>query len=148
MSASGDMFSEMRAALSCERTIELHKLQVRPADVTITARDVLGFATIEGARTVGLGNRIGSISPGKSADLIFVPRDALNLAPLGDPMGALVLAGHAGNVDGAMVAGRVVKWNGRLTANDPRRAIRLLERSCEYLYARAAEYDRTASRPN
>lgn len=146
MSASGDMFSEMRAALSSERIIELHKLQNRPVEVKITARDVLGFATIEGARTVGLGNRIGSITPGKSADLIFVRRDALNLAPMGDPVGALVLAGHAGNVDGAMVAGRVVKWNGRLIGNDPRRAIKLLEESCEYLYARAAEYDRGASR--
>jgi len=146
MSASGDMFSEMRAALNSERTIELHKLQDRPAEVKITARDVLGFATIEGARTVGLGDRIGSITPGKSADLIFVPRDSLNLAPMGDPVGALVLAGHAGNVEGAMAAGRVVKWNGRLTGNDPRRAIRILEESCEYLYARAAEYDRAAAR--
>jgi 5-methylthioadenosine/S-adenosylhomocysteine deaminase len=137
MSVSGDMFSEMRATLAIERAIVLNGLQKRPAAVSIAPRDVLAFATIEGARAVGLEARIGSISPGKSADLILVPRDALNLAPMGDPLGALVLGGHAGNVESALVAGRPVKWNGKLVGADPRRAIALLDRSREYLYARA-----------
>jgi len=143
MSVSGDMFSEMRAALGMERAIGLHNLQPRPAPVTITARDVLGFATREGARTVGLDHKTGSISPGKAADLILIPRDALNLAPLGDPVGALVLGGHAGNVEAVMVEGRALKWNGRLIGNNPRRALGLLEASCEYLYAKARDYDRS-----
>ena len=54
MSASGDLFSEMRAALNMERALTMNDLQSRPRPVSITARDVLGFATIEGARTVGL----------------------------------------------------------------------------------------------
>ena len=53
MSVSGDMFCEMRAALGVERAILLNGLQPRPATAGITARDVLGFATREGARTVG-----------------------------------------------------------------------------------------------
>jgi 5-methylthioadenosine/S-adenosylhomocysteine deaminase len=144
MSASGDMFSEMRAALGIERAIQLNQLQARPRPVSVTARDALGFATRDGARTVGLGNRIGTISPGKSADLILVPRHALNLAPLADPIGALVLGGHAGNVDGVIVEGRAVKWRGKLIGADPLRALSLLERSREYLYARASAGDRTA----
>jgi cytosine/adenosine deaminase-related metal-dependent hydrolase len=146
MSASGDMFSEMRAALSVERTIELNDLQARPKPVSVTARDVLGFATRDGARTVGLEHKIGTITPGKSADLILVPRNALNLAPMGDPIGALVLGGHAGNIEGVLVEGRPVKWNGQLLGTDPRHAIELLNRSREYLYAKAADADRAAGR--
>ncbi len=145
MSASGDLFSEMRAALNMERALTLNDLQSRPRAVSMTARDVLGLATVAGAHTVGLENRIGSISPGKSADLILIPRHALNLAPMGDPAAALVLGGHAGNVEAVIVEGRPVKWNGRMLDCDPRRTIALLERSREYLYAKAREYDRAAA---
>ena len=79
---------------------------------------MLGFATIEGARTVGLQDKIGSITPGKSADLILIPRHALNLAPMADPIAALVLGGHAGNVEAVIVEGRPVKWNGRMIGID------------------------------
>ena len=136
MSVSGDMFCEMRAALGMERTILLNDLQQRPATAAISARDVLGFATREGARTVGLLDRIGTLTPGKAADIILIDRYALNLAPMGDPVDALVLGGHAGNVAGVLVAGNAVKWNGRLIAADARRALDLLEHSREYLHAR------------
>jgi 5-methylthioadenosine/S-adenosylhomocysteine deaminase len=145
MSASGDLFSEMRAALNMERALTLNGLQSRPRPVSMTARDVLGLATVAGACTVGLENRIGSITPGKSADLILIPRHALNLAPMGDPVAALVLGGHAGNVEAVIVEGRPVKWNGRMLDCDPRRIIALLEQSRAYLYAKAREYDRAAA---
>jgi 5-methylthioadenosine/S-adenosylhomocysteine deaminase len=146
MSASGDLFSEMRAALNVERMLTLGGLQSRPRPVSITARDVLALATIDGARTVGLESRVGSITPGKSADLILIRRTALNLAPMGDPLNSLVLGGHAGNVEAVIVEGRPVKWNGSMIGCDPRRAIDLLNQSREYLYAKAAEHDRAASR--
>ena len=146
MSVSGDMFSEMRAALGIERAISLNQLQRRPRAVAITARDVLGFATREGARAVGLLEKTGTITPGKSADILLLPRHALNLAPMGDPVGALVLGGHAGNVEAVMVAGAAVKWNGRMIAADARRALDLLERSREHLYARASALDHAMRR--
>jgi 5-methylthioadenosine/S-adenosylhomocysteine deaminase len=145
MSASGDMFSEMRAALSIERTLHLNDLQPPRRQTPITARDVLGFAIRDGARTVGLDHKIGSIAPGQSADLILIPRDALNLAPMTDPIGALVLGGHAGNIEAVIVEGRPVKWSGQLLGHDVRRAIDLLERSREYLYGKARDYDRVAA---
>ena len=145
MSASGDLFSEMRAVLNMERALTLNDLQSRPRPVAITARDVLGLATIDGARTVGLENKIGSITPGKSADLILIPRHALNLAPMGNPIAALVLSGHAGNVEAVIVEGRPIKWNGRMLDCDSRRAVALLEQSREYLYAMARAYDRAAA---
>jgi cytosine/adenosine deaminase-related metal-dependent hydrolase len=145
MSVSGDMFTEMRAALAAERTLALNDLQPPKRAPALTARDVLSFATREGARTVGLDDRVGTITPGKSADLILAPRHALNLAPMGDPVAALVLGGHAGNVEAVLVEGRAVKWGGRMLCCDPRHAIALLERSREYLYAKAGEYDRATA---
>jgi cytosine/adenosine deaminase-related metal-dependent hydrolase len=145
MSVSGDMFTEMRAALAAERMLALNDLQPPKRPPSITARDVLSFATREGARTVGLGDKVGTLTPGKSADLILVPRHALNLAPMGDPVAALVLGGHAGNVEAVLVEGRAVKWGGRMLCCDPRHAIALLERSREYLYAKAGEYDRATT---
>jgi len=144
MSASGDLFSEMRAALNMERTMVMNDLQSRPRETNITARDVLALATIDGARTVGLDSRIGTITPSKSADLILILRHALNLAPMGDPLNSLVLGGHAGNVEAVLVEGRPVKWGGRMLGFDPRRAIELLNQTREYLYAKAADYDRSA----
>jgi 5-methylthioadenosine/S-adenosylhomocysteine deaminase len=146
MSASGDLFSEMRAALNVERTLTLGGLQSRPRPVSITARDVLALATVDGARTVGLESKVGSITPGKSADLVLIPRTALNLAPMWDPLNSLVLGGHAGNVEAVIVEGQPMKWNGSMIGCDPRRAIDLLNQSREYLYAKAAEHDRAAGR--
>ena len=133
MAASGDMFAEMRAALGMERAIRNNALQDRPAPGAITARDVLSFATLEGARAVGLEAEIGSLTTGKSADLLLVPAGALNLAPIGDPIGALVLGGHAGNIEAVFVEGTPVKWGGKLLSADVSKALRLMERSREYL---------------
>jgi cytosine/adenosine deaminase-related metal-dependent hydrolase len=138
MTASGDMFSEMRATLGMERAICHNALEPRSGKVTMTARDVLGFCTCEGARTVGLERRVGSITPGKSADIVLVRADALNLAPMGDPVAALVMGGHAGNVEAVFVEGRPVKWAGRLISADAERALEALNRTREYLYGKAA----------
>ena len=136
MTASGDMFTEMRAAFGAERTVRNNSIADGPERAQITARDVLQFATIDGARTVGLGDRIGSITPGKRADIILVRRDALNLAPAIDPIGALVIGGHAGNVEAVFVDGRPVKWAGEMIAADVKAARRIFDLSCEALYKR------------
>jgi cytosine/adenosine deaminase-related metal-dependent hydrolase len=139
MSASGDMFTEMRTALAMEHAVHNNAIPDGPPRPVLTARDVLEFATIEGARAVGLESKIGSITPGKYADLILVRRHDLNLAPAIDPLGALVIGGHAGNVDGVFVGGRAVKWNGEMLSDAVAGARRALVRSCEYLYAVAAK---------
>ena len=139
------MFSEMRAALG-------HRAGALPQPFAGAAAPGLDHRARcsrlrhpRGARTVGLADKVGTITPGKSADLILVPRHALNLAPMGDPIGALVLGGHAGNVEAVIVEGAAVKWNGRMIGADVRRALELLERSREYLYAQALAHDRAAA---
>lgn len=140
MTASGDMFTEMRAALGAERAIRNNQIPNGPPRDMLTARDVLGFATIDGARSLGLASKIGSIAPGKRADLIMIARDALNLAPAIDPIGSLVIGGHCGNVEAVFVEGQAVKWGGELICADVARARDLLMESCAYLYEKAASH--------
>jgi cytosine/adenosine deaminase-related metal-dependent hydrolase len=74
-----------------------------------SARRVLALATIEGARAMGLADTVGSLRPGKRADLILINTRALNLGVFGDPAVMLVAAVQPANVDTVMVEGRVLK---------------------------------------
>ena len=80
----------------------------------ITARDVLGYATIEGARANGLEAKVGSLTPGKQADIIMLRTDRMNVTPLNDPATAVVTGMDTGNVDTVLIAGRVMKRGGEL----------------------------------
>jgi 5-methylthioadenosine/S-adenosylhomocysteine deaminase len=111
----GDLFNVMRAALAAERLRETLTATANGEAAEITAHDLLAFATIDGAIAAGLGDRVGSLTPGKQADVILVRTDDLNLVPGDDYAGSLVAAGHAGNVDTVLVAGHVRKQHGKLT---------------------------------
>lgn len=144
--ASGDLFSEMRAALNMERSLRLNNLEPPQRTMPqLTARDVLSFATIDGANTLGLGHVTGSLTPGKSADLVMLPKRALNLAPVHDCVGSIVTGGHAGNCEAVFVAGEPVKWAGEMVAADTQRALDLLDSSCAYLYAQVRDMQAKAA---
>ena len=83
---------------------------MQPAEgkAPITARDVLAYATIEGARANGLDAKVGSLTPGKQADIIMLRTDRMNVTPLGDPATAVVTSMDTGNVDTVLIAGRVI----------------------------------------
>jgi cytosine/adenosine deaminase-related metal-dependent hydrolase len=124
-SGPGDMFGLMRAAYTLERA--------RGSDVT--TRDVLRMATIEGAEVAGLGEVTGSLRAGKQADLVLVRADALATAPAHDPVGALVLSADTGCVDTVLVAGRVVKRDGRLLHHDVPAILASLRESAAHVAA-------------
>ena len=112
---AGDMFTQMRHAFAHYRSwMGGGHSKAANAPPTITLRDVLEFGTIAGAKATGLAHKTGSLTPGKQADLILVRQDDLNLTPVSDAVGAIVLAAHPGNVDSVYVAGRAVKRNGRM----------------------------------
>ncbi|WP_051357303.1 amidohydrolase family protein [Azorhizobium doebereinerae] len=138
----GDMFSQMRTMVSAQRLADnLAAAQARtplPA-VTLTARQALEAATIDGARLLSVEREIGSIVPGKRADLILVRADRLGTAPLNDPIGTLVFQANPGDVDAVMVDGAWIKRNGLLVGRDPARAVANLETQARALYARAAQ---------
>jgi cytosine/adenosine deaminase-related metal-dependent hydrolase len=77
-------------------------------------REVLEYATIEGARANGLDHKVGTLTPGKQADIIMLRTDRLNVTPLNDPVTAVVTRMDTSNVDTVLVAGRVLKRGGRL----------------------------------
>ena len=105
----GDMFNQMRSVLGLQHT--LAAVGGRPQ---AGAREVLGWATIEGARANGLDSRIGTLTPGKDADIVLLRTDRLNVTPLNDPATAVVAGMDTGNVDTVIIAGRVMKQGGRL----------------------------------
>jgi len=80
----------------------------------ITPRDVLAYATIEGARANDLAHKTGSLTPGKEADVILLRTDRPNVFPVNDPVGAVVWGMDTSNVDMVFVAGKPMKRNGKL----------------------------------
>src|SRR5262249_20187870 len=88
---------------------------VRSKDpMSVSAPQVLGMATINSAWDLGLADRTGSLTPGKRADLILVRTTDLNMAPLGDPVAAIVRSAQPHNVDTVVIDGRILKQGGRL----------------------------------
>ncbi|MDR7274139.1 amidohydrolase family protein [Catenuloplanes atrovinosus] len=111
---AGDMFTQLRVLLAVQRMRAVDRPKER-----ITTRDVLGFATLDGARTIGLDAVTGSLTPGKQADLIVVDGEAVNTMPLNDAIGTLVLGADSRNITTVLVAGRMLKSGGHLTGVDP-----------------------------
>jgi cytosine/adenosine deaminase-related metal-dependent hydrolase len=134
----GDLFGAMRATLALARGAA-HEAALAAGEaldrVPLTVSEVLAMATVEGARAIGLDDRIGSLEPGKQADVLVLRADAPNLAPLSDPVAATVVAAGVHNVDAVMVAGRWVKRDGRLCDHDVRAVIDRAARSHEFLLA-------------
>ncbi len=95
-----DMFEEMRLAALLQAT--------RRSPGAVTARAALAMATRDGARTLGLEDEIGSIEPGKRADLIVVDRERLHLSPDRDPYTTLVYAATGRDVRTTIVGGDVL----------------------------------------
>ena len=88
------------------------------SDPGLTHRDVLRFATLDGAAACGLDHKIGSITPGKEADLVLIRADNVNTMPINDPAAVVVTSADTSNVDSVFVRGRAVKRDGHLVDVD------------------------------
>ncbi|WP_270169937.1 amidohydrolase family protein [Paenibacillus sp. SYP-B4298] len=135
-STAGDMFAQMKFALQAERArVNQQVLDAgdMPDTLHIKAEQALQFATTAGARALQLEHKIGSLSPGKEADLIMIRMTDLNLFPVMDPIGAVVQFAHPGNVDSVFVAGRPVKRHGKLLHVDLDHVRALASESVSYL---------------
>ena len=134
----GDLFAQMRLGLQAERARSnqesLDALEM-PQDLTLDVRDVLRFATLGGAEALGLGSVCGSIEPGKAADLVLLRAGGLHMAPLNDPVAAVVLHAGPADVDTVLVGGAVVKQEGVLTGGRDAGARALVQASRERIVA-------------
>ena len=110
-----NLFEEMDLAAKLAKV-------TRMDPTALPAADVVAMATIEGARAMGLEDRIGSIEEGKLADLILVRRDGLHAQPYYDsPYSQLVYALKAGDVETSIIHGRIVMERGRIRTIDEAR---------------------------
>ncbi len=138
-STGGDMFAQMKFMLQADRSRVNEKILASknmPGELNLSARQVLEFATVEGARALRLDRKIGTLSPGKEADLIMIRTTDLNLFPVNDPVGAVVQFANAGNVDSVFVSGRPVKRGGKLLHVDLDHVRKLARESRDYIFSR------------
>jgi 5-methylthioadenosine/S-adenosylhomocysteine deaminase len=110
---TSDMFNNMRAALGLQRATFLH------ATIVPTVSDVLRMATVEGARLLDMTDQIGSLTPGKKADVIILDPSAVNVAPRFDAISQIVFNGQPQNVVWVFVDGRALKQRGTLVGVHP-----------------------------
>jgi cytosine/adenosine deaminase-related metal-dependent hydrolase len=115
---SGDMLSQARIALGMQRTLDNFAYREAhgtiPPTSTITTREALAWVTLEGAKMLKATDRIGSLAPGKQADIVLIRADDLNMQPVHDPVSTVVMQTTLANIDSVMVAGQWKKRNGRL----------------------------------
>jgi 5-methylthioadenosine/S-adenosylhomocysteine deaminase len=124
-----DMFAEMRLAATLQA--------VRSGPGALPARDVLAMATRDGAAALGLQDEIGSVEPGKRADLMLVRRGGAHLAPDVNPYGTLVHAARPSDVRTVLVDGEILVDDGRLTRVDIAGLVAAAHREAAALAARA-----------
>jgi cytosine/adenosine deaminase-related metal-dependent hydrolase len=115
---AGDLLAAARAALSAQRALDNAEARRAaggiPEATTIPVREALRWVTTEGARMLGREDRIGSLAPGKLADLVVIDATALNLAPVHDPVATVVMQACLANVEAVMIGGVWRKRAGRL----------------------------------
>ena len=129
---SGDMFTVARTALAHQRMLDHGARKVDPATgpSPLFARDALTWATLGGARALGLEDRIGSLEPGKQADLIVIDARRLNLWPVHDAY-ATALQSHAANIEAVMIGGQWRKRGGKLLNADEDHLLERLSSSAQ-----------------
>ncbi|MGH3649171.1 MAG: amidohydrolase family protein [Acidimicrobiia bacterium] len=117
--APGDMFAQMRATNSVQHAthFELKLAGKGGLPNLLNTREVLRYATVDGARAAGLGNLTGALEPGKQADIIVLRTDRPNIFPINDPIGAVVWGMDTSNIDWVFVAGETLMRGGALSAD-------------------------------
>ena len=124
---TADFFTQMRVAMNMQRMV-VNQMVLEQGDFTttvwptpapslpplLTTRDVLRYATINGAKALRLDGKVGSLKPGKEADIILLDATAINVAPLNQVPGAVVSLMDRTNVETVIVGGKIRKWKGRL----------------------------------
>lgn len=112
----GDMFTQIRSANSMQHAMRFDKKLAGNlfADRMLTTRDVIQFVSTYGAEALGMQASIGTLAPGKQADIILLRQHHINVMPVNDPIGAVAWAMDNSNIDSVLVAGNFLKRGGKL----------------------------------
>jgi cytosine/adenosine deaminase-related metal-dependent hydrolase len=136
---TADFVTQMRSAMTLQRAL-VNQMAIEGKKALpdlLTSRDVIRFATVQGAKDLKLDRKVGSLTPGKEADILLLDATALNVAPLNHVPGAVVTLMDRSNVDTVIVAGKVRKWKGRLLNANGAKLRGELEASRDYLFKAA-----------
>jgi cytosine/adenosine deaminase-related metal-dependent hydrolase len=136
---TADMFTNMRSAFTVQRALANQRAIEgdRNPPRLLTARETIELATIVGAEDAHLGAKVGTLTPGKEADVILLATDRINVFPLNNVPGTVVTMMDTSNVDGVFIAGRIMKWRGELVGVDLPRIRREIDQARDGLMARA-----------
>lgn len=117
--APGDLFAQMRATISLQHATVFERKLAGKAGLPrlMSTRDVIRFATIDGAAAAGLRTITGSLEPGKQADVLVLRTDRPNIYPINDPIGAVVWGMDTSNVGWVFAAGRALMRDGVVEAD-------------------------------
>jgi cytosine/adenosine deaminase-related metal-dependent hydrolase len=132
-----DMFTEMRVAFHIQRAVAMNRRFKGEANAPapVSARTVLECATVNGALNAGLANKIGTLTPGKEADIVLIRTNEINLYPSNNAIGTVVAAADSRNVDTVIIGGRLRKFRGRVIGLDWEKVRRMVDDSRAYLFA-------------
>ena len=140
---SGDLFSAMRTTLGADRSREHLEAHARQETVTnhhLRAEQVVDWATRGGSRALGMDSLIGSLEPGKKADVVLIKNDdSPVMLPVLHPYGHVAFQAQRGDVHTVLVNGRVVKHAGRLAGTDLARARQAVEATVEHAMSTLGE---------
>jgi len=135
-SYSTDMFTEMRVAFFFQRGVRRNGifkgLPNPPAPVKV--QDILEFATVRGVENAGLLRKVGTLTPGKEADIVLIRAEDLNTMPIANAFDTVVQQAHAGNVDTVFIGGQVRKWRGKLVDVNLKKLREMVYESRQYLF--------------
>ncbi|WP_256300733.1 amidohydrolase family protein [Haloarchaeobius salinus] len=114
---SGEMTTQMRIGLQTQRMLDNQPELEAGEEITsvsLTARDTLEMATVEGAKALQMEDQIGTLTPGKRADIIMVDASDFMTAPVHSPVQTVVFETNPHHIDTVLVDGEVVKRDGEL----------------------------------
>lgn len=137
-SYSTDMFIQMRMGLQELRMRHLEEHWSKTGSplmsMPYTSRDALAWGTIDGARQFGLEDVVGTLTPGKQADIVLIRYDSLHMSPMNYPHSMVVETASPRDVDTVLVAGEIKKRDGKLVGVDIERVRKMLYESRDYVF--------------
>jgi 5-methylthioadenosine/S-adenosylhomocysteine deaminase len=133
-----DMFTLMRSGFTLQRALLHARALAGETNLPplLTCYQVLEMATMAGAVSAGLGEKVGTLTPGKEADIILLNARALNTWPLNNAPGSVVTMMDTTNVDTVFIGGRLRKWRGKLVGVPVNRLLDRIEAARDRVLAR------------
>ena len=136
---SSDMFSMMRMTGIMQRygVFQREVNGDNNAPKLLTCRELLEFGTINGARAANVDSKVGTLMPGKQADLLLLKADSIDIWPLNNAYGSVVGLMGPSHVDTVFIAGKVKKWRGNLVGVDMAKVLRDMHQARDGVLSRA-----------